>query len=199
LFDADDRYDELRDDCVDWEPPTEYEFEDGSPAPDPDEVPGYVVVAEREEADSCDDDGFVDGIVRFVTVRKLPRPVAVVVPGRVRIRRHALPGRRRTRARRSPSACRANARGSPERPRSRSDEDDDPADLTAAGRGDVGVRRPVESTTFQVMDRAFLADLESARRDLGLEERRVLWAILAVRVARETARDADWDGREGSA
>jgi hypothetical protein len=152
-LDADDWYD---DDCVDWEPPTEYMFEDGSPAPNPEEVSGYEIVAEREEADSWDDEGAVDGIVRFVTVRKLPRPVAGVVPGRAMIHRRAL-GRSRPRARRSPSASRSNARGSPARPRPTSDEDDDPADLTTAARGGVRLLPPVETTPLQD---ALLAEYE---------------------------------------
>jgi hypothetical protein len=110
-FDRDDYQDDWDD--GDWEPLTEYLHEDGSAAPNPDEVSGYEVVEERVEPE-YDDDGAVDGVVRLVLVRKLPTSLEPSPP--LRRIRDTRPVRRSPRAR-----CARSAKARlPDR------EDDDP-------------------------------------------------------------------------
>jgi hypothetical protein len=61
----------------------------------------------------------------------------------------------------------------------------------------VNERPPLEVTPLQLAQRAFFDNFAAAGRLLSLEQRRVLWEILAVRLAHEAARDADWSAWEG--
>jgi hypothetical protein len=199
-----DWYDELRDDCVDWEPETEYEFEDGSPAPDPDKTQGYEVVAEHEEAASWDDDGSVDGIARVVVVRKLPLPPAAPAPGCTTAPRRIRRAGHRPRARRS----------RPAKARSPSREDDDPhhsrppspaaqleGDLEPPAFAWASVRSAMlalQRTPLQIALSAQDEVYAAVREHVSVDERRAFWSVNSTKLARETACDTDWDSERPS-